>query len=317
MKKYNVIIIGAGNIGAFYDNPASSNILTHAHAFYLHKGFNLIGFVDKDKEKAQKAAVIWGGKSGEIADFLKFYNIDVVCVATPDDQHYKILKDISDFSFKLAYTEKPLTTNLKEAEYLIELYSLKEKYITVNYSRRFIPEFISLKKNIEKGLYGKYLSGTGYYGKGLFHNGSHLLDLLYYFFNNVSYKKLIDINYDYSDSDPSVTALLGVNDKYFNLIAIDHSLFTIFEIDLIFEKQRIRIIDSGFKFEFYTIKSNTVYKEYRNLSKEKTLKTSLGKASYYAVENVYKFLTNKEKLKYDIKDSLKVIDLCTVILRNI
>ena len=38
-KKYNVVIIGSGNIGAFYDEPGSEQILTHAHAFSVDTCF--------------------------------------------------------------------------------------------------------------------------------------------------------------------------------------------------------------------------------------------------------------------------------------
>ena len=59
---YNVLIIGAGKIGAFFDQPGSENILTHAHAFSTHPGFKLLGFVDSNAGQAQKAVSIWGGE---------------------------------------------------------------------------------------------------------------------------------------------------------------------------------------------------------------------------------------------------------------
>ena len=54
----NVVIIGAGKIGAFFDSPDSSNILTHAHAFTANRNFRLLGFVDKDLNQAGRAAQI-------------------------------------------------------------------------------------------------------------------------------------------------------------------------------------------------------------------------------------------------------------------
>lgn len=62
-KSYNVLIIGAGNIGAFFDMPYSKNVLTHAHAFSKVEGFNLLGFVDVDNKKAIEAANIWNAKA--------------------------------------------------------------------------------------------------------------------------------------------------------------------------------------------------------------------------------------------------------------
>ena len=47
-KSFNVLIIGAGNIGALYDTPDMDKVLTHAHAFSIINGFKLLGFVDLD-----------------------------------------------------------------------------------------------------------------------------------------------------------------------------------------------------------------------------------------------------------------------------
>ena len=52
---FNALVIGSGNVGAFYDEPSSTHCLTHAHAFTKHDGFHLVGFVDDDLEKARRA----------------------------------------------------------------------------------------------------------------------------------------------------------------------------------------------------------------------------------------------------------------------
>ena len=55
-RTYNVLIVGAGNIGSGYDNPNSIEFLTHAHAFVNHDGFNLIGFVEPNNVVGLNAA---------------------------------------------------------------------------------------------------------------------------------------------------------------------------------------------------------------------------------------------------------------------
>ena len=86
---FNVLIVGAGNIGAFYDNPESKNVLTHAHAFYKHLNFQIIGFIDINESKAENAAQIWGGKKFiNIKDAFNESNIDVVVNDTPDEFHF-------------------------------------------------------------------------------------------------------------------------------------------------------------------------------------------------------------------------------------
>ena len=113
---FNVLIIGAGNIGAFDDFPDSENVLTHAHAFTKHKGFNLVGFVDIDTEKAKEAAKIWNASFFEtIKEAFKNYEIDVLCVAVPDEMHFPILMEILDYSFRFVFIEKPIALDTDTA----------------------------------------------------------------------------------------------------------------------------------------------------------------------------------------------------------
>lgn len=109
-RMYNVLIVGAGNIGAFFDMPSSKNILTHAHAFTKAKGFNFLGFVDIDKEKAQNAAKLWNTSYFEnLSEAFNKNRIDIISICTPDEFHYNLLKQLADFPVRLVFAEKPLT----------------------------------------------------------------------------------------------------------------------------------------------------------------------------------------------------------------
>ena len=133
--KYKVLIIGAGKIGAFFDTPNSKDILTHAHAFSKHKGFDLLGFIDKDQKKAEKAAEIWGGKVfNNIEDAFKNKQIDVVCNATSTDGHYEVLREISKFPLKLVLTEKPLTENKERSGKIKKIFNEKNSIVVVAHS---------------------------------------------------------------------------------------------------------------------------------------------------------------------------------------
>ena len=210
----NVLIIGAGKIGAFFDTPASNGTLTHAHAFCASSNFKLVGFVDNDNLAAQKAASIWGWKAFDsLADVFLHHSIDIVSVAVPDEYHFEILKQLANYPVKLVFAEKPLTKKLSEAVEIIELYQQKSISLLVNYTRRFVPEFRELKERFTNGVFGKYLSGTGYYGKGTLHNGSHLIDFLHYLIGHIKQHSGISVCYDYYTDDPSVSAILFFEEK--------------------------------------------------------------------------------------------------------
>lgn len=89
--------------------------------------------------------------------------------------HAKVLEEVAKFKPKMVIAEKPLTATYEEAKMVFDLYKNRIP-LTVNYSRRFLKEFQDLKSEIQS--FGKFLKGTGYYGKGILHNGSHMIDIL-------------------------------------------------------------------------------------------------------------------------------------------
>lgn len=313
--KYNVLIIGAGNIGAFFDTPKSDKFLTHAHAFTKHKGYNLLGFVDVNRQKAQEAASVWRGKAFlSIEEALNKEQIDIACVAVPDDYHYAVLKELSKFPLQVIFSEKPLTKTLGEATDIIQIIKTKNIRVLVNYSRRFVPEFEKIKNDIDKGIYGEYLTGNGYYGKGLMHNGSHLVDLLRYLIGEICSVIPVDSICDFYPDDKSISAILTFeNGKPFFIQYVDSRKYTIFEIDLLFERKRIRIHDSGFKIEEYNIKESATFKGYRNVVKSEEINTSLPNALYNVAENIFRHLTDGQSLKCSIEEGYKTLQTCTTI----
>jgi len=316
---FNALIIGAGNIGAFFDNPDSINILTHAHAYKRCAGFKLLGFVDTDVEKSKKAVSLWGSSIfHSLEDALNQSNsVDVVSVTVPDQHHYEILKEISEFPVKCVFAEKPLTKTLEEAEEITRIYKEKNIALVINYSRRFVPEFERIRDDIHSGTYGGYVSGTGLYGKGIVHNGSHLIDLLRYFLGEIQDSHITDYSFDFYDDDPSLSGILTLdNEKKFYLQHIDCNLFSIFELDIFFEKKRIRIKESGFAIEEYEVAESEVFAGYKNMVKTGENRTALGMAMYYAVENIYDFLTKGANIKCSGFDGYKAVEVCTDIVKK-
>lgn len=315
MKKYNVIIIGAGKIGAFYDDPKNKNILTHAHAFKIHEAFNLLGFVDIDKQKTKKAAAMWNCKVFNNIDKVFYKNkVDIAVVATPDETHYQILKKLSQMPLRLVLMEKPLTKTLKDAEEIYRLYKKKHIPVVVNYTRRFIPELEAVREKIIKERYGNFITGNSYYGKGLIHNGSHNIDLIRWLIGEIKKSIILDSEVDYYQNDPSISAILTLeNNKKLYLQHINCNLFTIFENNFIFEKGRIVIKNGSAFIEEYIVKNNKIFKGYKNLVRIKIIKTERFQAQKLLVNNIYNYLTKKTPIKCDLTEGYKTLKTCLMI----
>lgn len=313
MADFTVLVIGAGKIGAFFDSPGDEDVLSHGHAFTRHPGFNLLGFVDTDLIKARQAAQVWGGEAFESLDAaFEHHKIDVAIVAVPDEFHGQTLYQLANYQLKCVFSEKPLAKSLYEAEEISELYLEKNIPLTVNYMRRFVPEFVDLRSRIASGEFGPFLGGTGYYGKGTLHNGSHMVDLLHYLLGEITTVTPLGCILDWNENDPTCSAALGLSCGGQAIVqAVDCRNFTLFELDLLFAGKRVRIVDSGFVLELYDIEDSSLFAGYRILSAPLRLNTSLSTALFSAAEAIYACMTEAKPLPCAADDGVKAIEICT------
>ena len=315
MTQYSVLIIGAGKIGALFDTPQSEAVLTHAHAFNTHPGFVLKGFVDADRQQAERAALLWGTEAFDsVADAFARHKFDVAVVATPDEAHYQLLIELAERSLALVFAEKPLARSRAEAESIVQLYRERGIGLAVNYSRRYVPAFVKLRERIAQGEFGQYLTGTGIYGKGTLHNGSHMIDLLRFLLGEPAAVTTLGAIRDWSDDDPTCTARLEIAGGQFLLQGLDCRCYTVFEMDLLFEKARIRMVDSGFAVEMYDVIDSEIFSGYRVLSAGKRQAVDLGGALYEAAGDLYGYLSAGSELACTGEDAVRALAICADIL---
>lgn len=306
-KKFNVLIIGAGRISAFFDDMNSEKVLTHAHAFSLNNNFVLQGFYDIDYECAKRAAKRWKCKA-----YSNFKNamdgIDVVCCCVPDEFHYEILVQVSDYPVKIVIAEKPLAQTLEQA---LKIKKIFPNNLVLNFSRRFVYEFQNLKKKLLS--YGRFVKGIGYYGKGVNHNGSHMVDLLRFLFGEISEIEYSMHGISDFEADISCDVVLKIKDGFFSMIAIDSRIATVFEMDLFFEKARIRILNGGENIEIYMVEESKEYKGYYNYKIFEKQNVDYSNALIGLVTNVQNYLQFKEPILCTIDDGLEAIHICKII----
>lgn len=292
----NVLIIGAGQIAAGYDSPSSTKILTHAHAIHRHPGFNLIGFYDTDKKKAAAAAKKWNSQA-----FDNLSGADILVICTPDSNHLDSIRQAVALAPKLIILEKPIASNYNDAEQIIS--AVRGLPTQVNLSRRFIREFQALSLDVK--YYGTFLAGTGYYGKGFVHNGSHMIDLLKMLLGEIISVTVLNEFHDYSSDDLTKDVMIHYNNGgEFYMKGINCNLLTIFELDLIFEKARVKILDSGERIQIFRLSQSEKYQGYINFTNSEEIRTEIDNAMYNLYQNIYDFVIHNAELLSPIENAL-------------
>lgn len=309
VKMYNTVIIGAGNIAAKFDSKDTTEILTHAHAFQNSDAFRLLGFYDKDYNVAKIAAKNWGCHAFESLESA-LDSAEIVSCCVPDPYHKEILEKVAKYKPKLVITEKPLTVSMTEAKAIEQIYD-HQIPILLNYSRRFLKEFQNLREKIKQ--YGAFLKGVGYYGKGILHNGSHMIDLLRFLLESVECLEVLKPEIHDFNGDISTDVRLQIQNGQFQMIAIDSRIATIFEMELFFEKARIRILDGGTRIELYQIKESGTYQGYYNYVLSSCESVNYSNAMTGLMENAQRFLDGDQKLLCTLEDGIDVLQICTQI----
>lgn len=311
MKKYSVVIIGAGQIGARYDMPDKKHVLSHAHAFSADDRFDLVGIIDPNEDVLKEACDFW--KATGYSSLDEAYGVhnsfDVVINASPDTLHFDILNALITYECKVIITEKPVTLSKAKAEYLFEQFNLHNKQVILNHSRRFIDYYQEIKAQIDDAHLGEFISGTGYYGKGLLHNGTHMLDLLYYFLGKPEKIMQLDSIADFSPEDKTKTLTIEYpNRTFFMMNGINSNIVSIFEFELLFSKARLKFLNSGYEIEFYAISNNNVHSGYQVYNKSRTIKINPSSAMEGLAQNVFDVL-NGSNPKCGIRDGIKVLEI--------
>jgi predicted dehydrogenase len=269
---FHAAVIGCGKIGSgFADDPLlAGDVYTHAEAYVRSPSTELVAVCDRDADVAQRCGERWNVASfTTIERLLASAEAEIVSICTPDKTHYAIAKlAIEAQSVRAILCEKPLATNVEEGEELVRLARDSGKTIAVAYVRRYAENIAAVRRLLDKGSIGPLRAISGWYGKGVLHNGSHWFDLLRMLAGEVEWVEATD-RLGEGDDDPSLDVTLGLaSGAVATLRAADSNAYSIFEMDLLTEGGRIEIRDGGHSLSLYRLKPSTRYSGYSELAPE-------------------------------------------------
>lgn len=132
MEKIRVAVIGVGYLGKF-----------HAEKYARMKDVELIGVVDIDRSRAEAVAAVYG--TSALTDYRDLYGlVDAVSIVVPTEAHFSVGADLLAQEVDVL-VEKPMTTNLQQADELIALSESKHRILQIGHLERFNPAVAALK----------------------------------------------------------------------------------------------------------------------------------------------------------------------------
>jgi predicted dehydrogenase len=268
MRNYSAAVIGCGKIGSeFALDTRIRGIYTHAGAYSASPRTTLVAVCDSDQARVNACGDHWNVRArfSDAREMLEAVRPDVVSICSPDASHADILRLALNFGVRAIVVEKPIALDPQVARELVRDAAALDTVIVVNYTRRYAEGHDRVRALIKNGALGDIQAASGYYTKGVRHNGTHWFDLARFLLGEVTNVVAVDHVNDGSD-DPTIDVRLGfASGARADLIGCT-SAFSIFEMDIIGTRGRIRIADSGHVIELYEVADSPHYTGYRSLN---------------------------------------------------
>ena len=134
-KQVNIGVIGVGHLGVH-----------HASHLTKIKNANFVGFFDSNSQRAEEISKKLKTKSFDSIDSL-LENVEALSIVTPTSTHRYVAEKCIKKG-KHVFIEKPITSSVDDAEYLIELAKKHSTIIQVGHIERFNPALLALS-NLE------------------------------------------------------------------------------------------------------------------------------------------------------------------------
>ncbi|SEA03856.1 Predicted dehydrogenase [Thalassobacillus cyri] len=140
-----------------------------------YEDFHLTAVYSRTKERAEEFAEKYGAEEvyGSVEEMAKSNNVDAVYIASPNSFHAHQAITVMEKG-KHVLCEKPMASNAKEVESMVEAAKKNEVLLMEAMKTTFLPNFLSIQKNIHKigkvrryvGSFCKYSSRFDAYKKG-------------------------------------------------------------------------------------------------------------------------------------------------------
>ena len=267
---FKVGVIGLGNIGfKFSYDVKRKGTWSHVDAYNKCSSTHLIGAVEIDRDTID----LFHSKFPNIPvyptvkDLLSAHHIDIVSICVPTHLHYSLFKEVIKYDIKAIFCEKPLSGSITESEQMVSLAKERNIVLAVNYTRRWQNSYIFAKKMVDEGKIGKIRTITAYYPGQIYNIGSHLFDTIR-MFSQIQPDFFSGVTIE-PGADPSISGFMccpqGIS---LSFIATGKREDLIFEIDIIGDNGRLKILENGDAIEYFQFRESLRYSGYRELVKE-------------------------------------------------
>jgi predicted dehydrogenase len=319
-RVYRAAVIGCGRIGSeLADDPRINAVCNHAQAYSECRATELVAVCDINREKAARCAERWNVNHfySDVDQLLSEQNLDVVSICTPNETHSDILERALDgTALRGILAEKPLALDASDATRIVEHARERGVVLAVNYGRRYSERHQRVHEIIEAGRIGQIQRVSGLYTKGIFHNGSHWLDLARWLVGDVARVHGFHTSPMEHADPPLDTWLLFRTGASGYLHNCNSEAFTVFEMDILGTKGRARLTDLGHRYEIYAVGESPHYSGYRSLTKTQEEYGGVEDTVLWAVEDLVNCVEHGGEPRCSGRDGVEALRIASAVVSS-
>lgn len=321
MERFSVLVVGCGNIAGAFDaqRPAHEPPLTHAGAFSRHPGFRLAACVEPDPARRTAFMARWQislGFESMAAVAAHPFRPDLVSICSPTPAHAADLEAAMALVPKAIFCEKPVTPSAAETQRWVQACDEAGVLLAVNHTRRWAPDVIRLKQQLDAGQWGELRSITGLYNKGILNNGGHMIDLAAYLAGPLAMAAAGLAVHDFWPDDPTVGGLLRTAAGVPVVLNTAHAAdYAVFELQLVASGGMVIMENGGMTWRLRRTADSPHFKGYRTLGPADEVAGEYAQAMSAAASNLHDALAYGAPLASTGRTALEAQRICEQ-LRN-
>jgi scyllo-inositol 2-dehydrogenase (NADP+) len=135
----------------------------HVPFLLVNKNYQIVAVLERHKEESK--AVIPDVKVVKtIEELIAIHDIDLIVITTPNDTHFTYAEKAL-LAGKHVVVDKPFTNTVNEAKVLIEVARRQGKTLSVFQNRRYVADFLTVKKVLDEKLLGDVIEYIAHYDR--------------------------------------------------------------------------------------------------------------------------------------------------------
>lgn len=313
LQSYRAAVIGCGRIGSGQDlQSVGLGVYSHCEAFRICERTDLVAVCDPNREALEKCQTRWNAPVAftSVENLLATSKPDILSICVPDREHAPVARLVLEApSTRCVILEKPLADTLSDALEIVEIADRRSIPLLVNYTRRYCESHRQLRDFMQRGGLGRLISVSGMYTKGIFHNGTHWIDLLHFLGEEIRIIHASDV-VDFYDDDPTLSFTFQTRSGVSGVLqGFPKNICTVFEAEFCGELGRVRILDSGSEFEWWHITESPYYTGHRVLQRTSGIAGGLSNAILHLVEDAILCTETNSKPICSGRDAIKALDV--------